>query len=307
MKSSIKTNELIVRLPNWVGDVIMALPAIALLQTLPWRITLLGRPWIHTLLAAYPFELSVLPKASRDAIARLKAQPAQRLLLMTNSFSSALVGCLAGKQTMGYTGDGRSLLLSHRLPRQHDVHETERFLFLARHALQLWGECDADVPAMPHPQLQLTSDASTQAQALLALHRVPKRFIVLCPFAHGLPTQKNSRIWPHWHALSRALDGFHPIICPGPNEVEEAKRLFPHVQCLEHVSLECYAAILARAELAIANDSGPLHLAAAVNCPTLGLFGNSDPKRTAPANTQVLGEYGQWPNVLDVEKLLKNS
>ncbi len=292
--------QLLVRLPNWVGDTLMALPAINLLQVLPWRIRLLGRPWVHSLLSAHGLEIIEWPKAIGEAITTLQRLPAQRMVLMTNSFSSALIACLAGKKTIGYAGDGRSWLLSHRVQSPAGEHEMQKFAALASDALQRWGGIHEVLPYSGIPQLKLSAHAVLEAQAVLALHRVPKQFIVLCPFAQGLTKQKQNKTWPHWLALSKQLQGYNPIICPGPNESARASQLFPHIQRIEHVSLACYAALLARAQLAIANDSGPLHLAAAVSCPTIGIFGVTDPQRFAPPNVQVLGQKGLWPELSEV-------
>jgi ADP-heptose:LPS heptosyltransferase len=87
--------------------------------------------------------------------------------------------------------------------------------------------------------------------------------------------------------------------------VTEAKRLFPEIPCIEHVDLACYAAILARAQLALCNDSGPMHLASAVNCPTIALFGATEPARFAPLNVRVLGQYGQWAALGDVQEAMQ--
>ena len=306
MLQSAKQSELLVRMPNWLGDTLMALPAIALLRSADWRITLIGRPWMQGLLAAHlEFSVAEWPIGMRSAMTALRNQPGHRLLLMTNSFSSALIARLSGKQTMGYARDGRAWLLTQRVPAQVSLPERQQFINLARSALQRWGNASAPQSVLPAPQLKITPDAAIQAQALLALNQVPKRFIVLCPFAQGLTKQKQSKIWPHWQRLSRQLRAFNPIICPGPNEVTEAKRLFPEIPCIEHVDLACYAAILARAQLALCNDSGPMHLASAVNCPTIALFGATEPARFAPLNVRVLGQYGQWAALGDVQEAMQ--
>jgi len=305
MKSAKLDTNLLIRLPNWVGDTIMALPAIEMLQQRhPGRITLLGRSWIHALLAAQGLELVEWPRVFHQAVKILKSQEASRVVLMTNSFSSALIARLSCKKTLGFSRDARGLLLSHRVQAPEYLHEMQQFAHLARAALQLWGgDCDP-LENLSYPQLKLAPDAMIQAQALLALNQVPKRFIVLCPFAQGLTKQKQTKIWPYWQALSKQLQAYHPIICPGPNELELARELFPHIQCIEQVDLFCLPALFARAELVIANDSGPMHIAAAVNCRTYALFGATDPRRSAPANAQILGELGVWPSLADVLQVL---
>jgi heptosyltransferase-2 len=65
------------------------------------------------------------------------------------------------------------------------------------------------------------------------------------------------------------------------------------------LGLGAYAAVMSEARLVVANDSGPLHLAAAVCAPVLGLFGATDPARTGPRgrSTEILGDLGCWPSL----------
>ena len=87
------------------------------------------------------------------------------------------------------------------------------------------------------------------------------------------------------------------VICPGPGEESRCQPFSQHATVLPGLSLGAYAAVIAGAELLIANDSGPMHLASAVNAPVLGIFGHGDPGRTRPWGGRYLGGYGHWPSV----------
>ena len=121
--------------------------------------------------------------------------------------------------------------------------------------------------------------------------------MVLCPFAHGRTRDNKIKKWPHWQALAKEMAHLNPIICPGPNELIEAKLHFPHAHMLDSLSLYEYAQVLSKARLVIANDSGPMHMAAALNIPTIGIFGVTDPNRTGPKTAIILGNTDEWPSL----------
>jgi heptosyltransferase-2 len=87
--------SLIIRLPNWIGDAIMCLPALLQLQKLNIPLILLGRPWIHELFKHLDIPMLSCPKSKNATIKVLKTIPAKNILLFTNSFSSAMVARLA--------------------------------------------------------------------------------------------------------------------------------------------------------------------------------------------------------------------
>jgi heptosyltransferase-2 len=282
--------SLIIRLPNWIGDAIMCLPALLQLQKLNIPLILLGRPWIHELFKHLDIPMLSCPKSKNETITVLKTIPAKNILLFTNSFSSAMVARLAGKKSIGYACDGRRFLLTHAIPKPINFHETDVFNHLTQEMLKCWFPNLKPVTFALNPSIDLPNKVTN----------IPKPYIVLCPFAHGKSPEGLSKKWPHWEALSHELKAFHPIICPGPNELEEAQNLYPHLQQLAGLKLDEYLYILSQADIIIANDSGPMHMAAATSRPTLALFGTTSEKRTAPRNAITLGKKGQWPSLEEV-------
>ncbi len=95
--------RVVVRLPNWVGDVCMALPALAALHAHGLDLHCFGKAWAGDLLAGLPYQVQRLPKGLFAAAAALRAVGAQRALSLTNSFGSALQLRLAGLRTVGDT------------------------------------------------------------------------------------------------------------------------------------------------------------------------------------------------------------
>jgi heptosyltransferase-2 len=103
---------LCVRLPNWVGDVCMALPALALLRRAGFALHLVGKGWAADLLAGFPDHVARLPTGLLAGARTCAASGARQALLLTNSFGSALQARLAGLDAVGFARDGRSLLLA---------------------------------------------------------------------------------------------------------------------------------------------------------------------------------------------------
>jgi len=278
---------LIIRLPNWVGDVVMCLPALKLLQQLNIPIICIGRPWAKDLLFSLNIPVYFWPKKYFQAIKLLKNIPGKHMLLFTNSFSSALVAKLAGKKACGFATDGRSWLLNQAIKKPINQHETDLFNLLTKQCLQAWRPGLTLIDFDKYPALQIAKQDQEQ---------LPNKYIVLCPFAHGTNPNGESKRWPYWQELATQLTHLNPVICPGPNEITEAQANFAQIQQITHLNLQEYLHILNNAEFIIANDSGPMHMACAVGTPTIAIFGATDEKRTGPRNAIIVGKAGNWPN-----------
>jgi ADP-heptose:LPS heptosyltransferase len=305
---------LIVRLRNWVGDVLLGLPMLQRLADAGHELHLVGKGWARDLLAGHGWPVHVLPasfgerlrllRRLRDetAAARRAAQARagrRRIdaLCLPYSFSSALEFRLAGLRALGHAHEGRSLLLARALPLARGQHELAVY----------WQVGDALLGrAAPLPQrlaLRLAPAHREAAAALRAAHAIAPGYIVVCPFAGGT-FEKLDKTWPGFAAFVRdelaALarsQSRQVLICPGPGEEAQARRDYPDARCLEGVRLGAYAALLADAALMISNDTGPGHLAAAVDAPVLSVLGptNPDQWRAWGPGVHWLGGHGTWP------------
>jgi heptosyltransferase-2 len=295
-----------VRLPNWVGDVCMALPALAHLRASGMRLHCFGKGWARDLLAGFPDRVEALPKGWRAAAAALRTCGAQRGLLFTNSFSSAWTMRWAGIQATGYARELRGWLLGQAPRRLPGVHEVESFWNLALAVTGQTGGAGAGRP--PALQLALAQRQRDEAAAALAAAGVAGHYHVLCPLAvgtvAGMPKQ-----WPSFPLLCRGLieQGERVLACPGPGEETACAALLPGATLVPGLGLGAYAAVLAGARKVVANDSGPLHLAVAVGAPALGIFGVTDPRRTRPwgPTGAVVGDGMGWPTVQAVWESLR--
>jgi heptosyltransferase-2 len=299
--------HLIVRLRNWIGDVVLGVPALQLLERHGFTLHLVGRPWAGALLGGHGWDVHVRPPKIGQRVRQLRALKARCLgadpgfarrenaLSLPNSFSAALDLRLAGLKAVGYAQEARGFLLARVEPITYGGHALVSYWELACRFLRV---------SEPPPReigLKVAPAKQQQAQALLAGHGVAPGFVVLCPFAGG-GFEKVNKTWPHFAEFARVAArelGRKLVIYPGPGEVETAQRAFPDVTVLLGADLGVYAALLQRAALVVSNDTGPAHIAAAVGTPVLSVLGPTKPEQWAPWGPEVHIEqrYPQWPEV----------
>ena len=300
-----KPPSLIVRLPNWVGDVLMALPALQMLQNIGINLQLIGRPWASSLLAASTMNTS----SSTSNFWQMRALMAKiahlnhidHALILTNSFSSALMAHFAGLKAIGYKTDARSFLLASGINKPHKQHESQHFWDIACHAsAYCFPSLENPTNVLTRASLTLSTATIKNVNRILTQAQIQPPFWVLCPFAHGKTREGKLKIWPHWSELSRHLTHKQLIVCPNKYETKLCAQLVPDAKIFANLNLAEYAAILAQAQQVIANDSGPMHLAASVGAPTLGIFGVSDPKLSLALGASSVGSFGAWPSLATV-------
>jgi heptosyltransferase-2 len=304
-----------VRLPNWVGDVCMSLPSLALLHATGLPLVICARPWGKDLLAGVAPSHDFIPMRGsfwqdRAAVrAHVSANGrGGRALSLPDSLSSAAVFRLAGLPVAGYRDDGRSLLL--RWPVAKPVpapHAVGSWYYLTRAALGSWGLPQGSEQPGTHLGLQLTQAHQEAAQAGLAgagLAATP--FVLIAPTATGLHRGRN-KVWPGYAELTQRLQGRGVTVamCPPPSEADEARRNAPTALMLPPMGLGAFAALTTRAALVICNDSGVSHVAAAVDARQITLFGVTQRERTGPWSQQAhcLGSDQAWPDVDQVQAL----
>ena len=300
---------IIVRLPNWVGDVVMALPAVSHVAQAGFTPQLVGKPWATALLAGHDWDVHPRPGPIRARVGQLRElqrRAADRdsgfddrvnTLLLTNSFSSALEARLARLRPLGYRQDSRGWLLTVAVPVPSDpIHESERFWRLA---VALTG---VDRPQPHLLRLAVAPLAQQAADALLARHAVGGDFACIVPFATGTLNGR-SKAWPDFPAFAARLATRLPVIVvPGPTEAALAREAYPAALTLEGADLGVYAGLLKRARLVVSNDTGPGHLAAAVGTPLLSVLGPTDAVRYRPWGDHVtIVQADPWPTIEAVD------
>jgi len=291
------TRSLIV-LPNWVGDVVMAEPVLAALAAADREIVVLAKPGLAPLIDLLPTVASMVPREPDDSstIDALRRAACDEAIILPNSFRSALLTYRAGiPRRWGYRSDLRSPLLSPavRRPRERRIHQTEDYR-------DLLTAMDVPCPAAWTPRLHLSTEALEDGRRLVAragLESTDRPLVGFFPGAEFGPSKR----WP-WQNFAtlaeevyRRVGGARPVILAGPKEVWLAVRVHEesghrHPVIGPDLDLACFASVLAQLDLLVTNDSGPMHLAAALGVPCVALFGPTDPRRTRPAgeNHEVL-------------------
>jgi heptosyltransferase-2 len=282
--------------PNWIGDAVMAIPFLRALRTKhgdDGEIAVLAKRGPGAVLAAVP-GVRWIPRRGlvADALALSRGRFDEAWLL-PNSFRSAVAPFLGGvRDRIGYATDRRDGLLTRPVsapPRtSHQLRDYDALLASRGIAP------DYDPPWLVPPKAARDrADAVLSAADLVfeGLGFAPAPIVLLAPGAAFSWTKR----WPEesWGTLASALEdgGASVAFVIGPGEeaiaakaLSSAGRPLPVLGAdLDPVEL---AALLARARVVVANDSGPMHLAAAVGTPVVALFGPTDPGRTGPTGSR---------------------
>ena len=289
--------RILVRLPNWVGDVVMATPMLRALRAYvpEARIDLLGKPSLHALLDGSPFfdEYVALPRGiagSWRLADELRARTYDVALILPHSFGSAWPMAVARiPRRVGYTKyPGRGWLLTDPLPVAYD--DDGRFVPTAMHELylgfvrRLGGPGDADL----WPELPLSLQTAAEVHALRERHGlVDTPYIILNPGA----SFGASKLWTPegFAALADALHaetGARIVLVGGPGEAATGQRVLdcatiPVVDlCHAPVGLATLYGLIAESALLVTVDSGPRHMAVAARKPVVVIMGPTDPRFT---------------------------
>lgn len=285
--------------PSWVGDCMLMQPMLMRLgQRHPGcRIDVLAPPWTEKLLRAMPeihevianpFPHGTLQLAARYRLGKqLRAARYDQAIVLPNSWKSALVPFFARiPLRTGFVGESRYILLNdaRKLDKQKLPLMVERFAQLAE-------EPCGEIPRpLANPKLTISD---TQREA--ALHKLnlalDQPVAVFCPGAEYGPAKR----WPvayYANIAQRLRQHGYAVWLIGSGKdrhaAEEINQL-AGAQCINlcgSTDLGDALALLACARLVVSNDSGLMHLAAALDRPMLALFGSSSPQFTPPLSAQ---------------------
>lgn len=298
--------RVLLRLPNWLGDVVMAAPTVAALaRALPGahvtaRVVAPFVPLARLLPGVTDAEPAPEVRGLGGALAARRALAAGRhdvAVVFPRSVRAAVAPRLARIPVrVGFGGPGKRLLLTHRVTGWAPLRAAHRSLFYGALALPF-----GTAPGAP---LALTAPPEALEAADLLLRRLGRRgtrpLVALEPGARYGP----AKCWPpeHFGALARGLlaAGLDVVTVgtPASRPVEEqvARLAGPGLwrAAGRTPDLTALIGLLARAALLVTNDTGPMHLAAALGTPTLALFGATDPAVSGPrgpGRVRVLADF----------------
>lgn len=285
-------------LPNWIGDVVMATPALRAIReglTRGDRLVGVMRPYVADVLAGTPFldDVILWNKKAKDPSQRFwnvvktfRQQRFDQAILLPNSLSSAGLAWLGGaQQRVGYKRYGRGPLLTHKLcpPTEHGkrvpVSAVDYYATLAELAGYEVRSRYCELATTP-------GDDSIARRIWRDFRFFDKRVIVFnTGGAYG-----GAKHWPteYYQELAKRLvqDPRNAVllIC-GPSEREAVAQIerdvnHPAVRSLasETPSIGLSKAVIRHASLMITTDSGPRHFAAAFKIPSVAIFGPTDPR-----------------------------
>jgi heptosyltransferase II len=301
---SLMPRNIIVRMPNWIGDLVMATPILSdLRKAYPEaHITAMCRSPICELLKEDPEinELFCFSKASgfgrrierRNIIEKLRKGDYDLGILLTHSFSSAWWFWLGKVQIrLGYECNGRKPLLTHSLPFPKNI-QNQHLVVTYKMLLEPLGIPISDTP----PRLYLSSRELKDARTLLRQHRIPEGALIvgINPGA----TYGSAKCWlpERFREVTERLlrDKDVYIVYFGDQATvslvkEICAGLPPRVINLAGMtSLRELSSLMSHCDVILTNDSGPMHIADAIGIPIVALFGSTSEIITGPYRSGTL-------------------
>ena len=281
--------RVLIRAPNWLGDAVMALPAMAAVRRTFPRSTLAVAapagvaPMFQEMTGAAQDELlTVEPGTEKAAVSAGRFDLA---ILLPNSFRSAWVARRAGvPHRWGLASSARGWLLTRSVrPANRPRHQSARYLALMD-ALGVSGSDD-------HPRVSVTAASAERARDLLSRNGLDRSSTVV-GMAPGA-AYGHAKRWPPSRMAELIVRlGARGARCilvgaagdrDAGREIESALSAASGVvNLIGRTDLRLLTGVLERCQAFVSNDSGAMHLAAAVGVPVTAIFGPTDERVTSP-------------------------
>jgi heptosyltransferase II len=289
--------RVLIRGTNWIGDVVMTLPAVSAIRK-AWpgaELFVLAKPWVADLyrLSADVDEVILFEEPGRHAgiggkwrlAAELRRYRFDCAILLQNAIEAAILARLAGiPYRAGYNTDGRGFLLTHsvgRTPAILGVHQIDYYLEMVR-ALGL-------LPAGRSVHLRGDDHGLSESRLREWGIQPGHPLIGLAPGAAYGPAKK----WfPERFAavIDRLIDdtGAQAILFGSEGDRESIAEVrknarHPLIDMAGRTNLKEAIALISRCDLFVSNDTGLMHIAGALGIPMVAIFGSTNPKTTSPA------------------------
>ena len=287
--------KIAVRMTNWVGDTVMNTPFLAEVRSLfpNARIVALGRKNVMGILENQPDvdELWTIDDRSLggrlEAIKRLRRYGPDVAFALPNSLNAALLLRLGGsKRVVGYDRDGRRMLLTHPIrlrPEDLAVHEVRYYLRL----LAPWGYVPREIPPL---KLRVSEEELGAMRAYLGRHGVEEGQAVIGVNPAAFYGTAKRWLAERYAATAKRLaeeNDARVFVTGLPTERDVAQNVCDaggerFHNAAGEMSLRELMAFLALCRLFLTNDSGAMHVAAALGTPLVAVFGSTDWVTTAP-------------------------
>ncbi|MEN6317408.1 MAG: lipopolysaccharide heptosyltransferase II [Syntrophaceae bacterium] len=301
------SKNILIRGTNWIGDAVMTLPAVAAIRnTFPKaRISMLVKPWVAEIFHICPDIDEVIPFQSPGVHSgitgkfrlamELKDRKFDMAILLQNAIEAAIITILARIPVRaGYNSDGRGFLLTHSVQRTEaikKIHQTKYYLEMVK-ALGC-RSADANVYLNPGEENKIVSEKLFRDHGINGDN-------CLIGFAPGATYGPAKKWFPERFAAvaDRVIEQFSAqVILFGSNEDKKSADAIqqnahhPLINLAGKTNLKEAIAVIARCCLFISNDSGLMHVAGALNIPTVAIFGSTNPVTTSPAGDKSIVIY----------------
>lgn len=298
--------NIVVRMPNWIGDAVMCLPALMDLRDhVPHaKVTILARPTIGELLSGHHGVDEVMMYAHQSEhkgliglwklVQLVRSKQFDQAVLFQNAFEAAVIVWAAGiPSRIGYATDGRGFLLSERVPVpvRTPLHHIQYYQRLVMAITRNAGKVRA-------PQLVLSPDVKSACA-----RQFPDVFLpfdgMLIGINPGAVYGSAKRWMPERFAevgdtlverMARERPGTPPARCVligGKGEEvlgRNIARLMRHepIVLSGRTTIQELMGVLTCCSVLVTNDTGPMHMAQALGVPVAAIFGSTDPRTTGP-------------------------
>lgn len=313
MTMTAKRKKILVLRYRFIGDTILTVPFLRNLRYaepdawIAWVVApgsaevVSGIPYVDELIYWDPVTIHADSKgthrtlsAKLDYIITLRKTEYDKVYVLKRSLSSAIMAFLSGaKERIGFDTEGRGFLLTKKIPYRHDRHEVQNFLDILR------------IDGVPVEDDYLESwespEEGADAEKLLSETGVSSedKLLVIHPFASML-----GKCWAMENyavlAMMMVNAGYRPAIVGAPADqkiLESYLYLFPKetINLVGRCRLRVTMALLRRSQIYVGNDSGVMHLAAAVGLPLVAIFGPTSPERFGPWGNRVKVLHSRFP------------
>ena len=290
--------ESLIIAPQWIGDAVMTEPLMRRLHARGERLTVGALPWVAPVYRAmpsvaevveFPFAHGGLQFAARRKMAAdfrkresIGKEPFDAAYVLPNSLKSALLPLFAGiPKRIGYMGEARVGFLTHRL--KNPTNKPPMVAFYSA----LSGE-EHPKPGYQSDRPQLTLNEAEVQTTLAELGLQRRNYVVFSPGAEF----GSAKRWPTQHFVDLACKLDLPVVLLGSGKefdlceaiAKPVNEKFPN-KCLNLAGKTALAgafAAISAAKYIVSNDSGLMHVAAALGVPQVAIFGSSSPLHTPP-------------------------
>jgi heptosyltransferase-2 len=293
--------------PNWIGDAVMTQPLLASIKGLypDSTIDVLASTWVTPIYRACSevnevieakFEHKQLQWSLRKQLAKqIEKKKYQACFVLPNSFKSALIPWLANiPLRIGYRGEMRFGLINVALDNPSKINRPPMVQHYLALSVLLNDEEQAEGQqgySNTTPRLNVSTSAKQSIQSKLQSANITDSIYVFCPGAEYGPSKR----WPteHFARLAQELiktnPNTHIILIGSQGDLNLANEISSREQQNSNIhnwcgstSLDEAIALIGMSKAVVSNDSGLMHIAAALRVPQVAIFGSSDPAHTPP-------------------------